>query len=72
MTLPDERIRAMLQARNLLWDLLDPEKTPKVSKDVRTRARAILRHYPTVLDSQMLAAGITDSFVVFEKIRKLD
>lgn len=46
MTLPDERIRAVKQAREFLRDLLDPAKTPKVPKDIRRRAYSCLKHFP--------------------------
>jgi hypothetical protein len=46
MTLPDERYRALKWAEELMKDLLDPTKTPRVPKTVRAQARAVLRHYP--------------------------
>jgi len=46
MTLPDERYRAVKMARELLYDLCDPKKTPGVPKIIRDRARGVLRHYP--------------------------
>jgi hypothetical protein len=36
-----------------LRDLLDPSKTPRVPRDVRQRARALLRHYPSKFDMEM-------------------
>lgn len=50
MTLPDERFRSVIQARNLLQDLLDSKKTPRVPKDIRKRALGVLRHYPSYWD----------------------
>lgn len=55
MTLPDERYRAVLAAEQLLRDLCDPRKTPRVPKVVRGRARAALRHYPSKYDMQCAA-----------------
>lgn len=46
MTLPDERYRSIMQADRLLKDLCDPSKTPRVPKDIRQRALAVLRHWP--------------------------
>jgi hypothetical protein len=46
MTLPNERYRSIENTRNFLQDLLDPKKTPRVPKEVRTRAYWCLRHYP--------------------------
>lgn len=46
MTMPDERLRAVNLAREFLYDLLDPKKTPRVPRDIRGRAKSVLRHYP--------------------------
>ncbi len=46
MTMPDERYRALRWAESFLQDLLDPAKTPRVPRDIRRQARAVLRHYP--------------------------
>jgi len=46
MTLPDERVRAVQNARRFLRDLLIPSKTPKVPLAIRLAARQILKHYP--------------------------
>jgi hypothetical protein len=50
MTLPDERTQAVLYARELLSDLLDPKKTPRVPRVVRRRALSVLRHFPHATD----------------------
>lgn len=46
MTLPFEEKRAITYTREFLYDLLIPSKTPRVSKQIRDRARSLLRHYP--------------------------
>jgi hypothetical protein len=46
MTLPDERYTAVLAAERFMKDLLDPKLTPRIPKELRLRARAVLRHYP--------------------------
>lgn len=46
MTLPEERTRAVLQARFFLQQLCDNERTPGVPESVRREARRLLRHYP--------------------------
>lgn len=46
MTLPDERFRAVRYARQFLYDLMDPKKTPGVPRIIREQARSVLRHYP--------------------------
>jgi hypothetical protein len=60
MTLPDERTRATVNARNFLYDLIDPKKTPRVPKAVRERARRILKHYPWNLHLDIAAAVMPD------------
>ena len=50
MTLPDERYRAVTQARRLLEELCDPKLTPRVAGGIRDRARGALRHFPTDYD----------------------
>lgn len=46
MTLPYERFRAVLFAREFLGDLIDSKKTPRIPREVRKRALSVLRHYP--------------------------
>jgi hypothetical protein len=45
MTLPDEKYRAIIRARDFLRDLLDPKKTPRVPKAIRKEAYYALKHY---------------------------
>ena len=63
MTLPDERYRAVLAAEQFLEDLMDPKKTPRVPREIRQRARSVLRHYPSRYDMDR-AATVADH--VFE------
>lgn len=46
MTLPDERFRSIKYAREFMRNLLDPKKTPRVPKEIRQQASAVLRHFP--------------------------
>lgn len=46
MSLPDEKRRAVTSVRQFLYNLLDPQKTPRVPKAVRQEARRVLKHYP--------------------------
>lgn len=55
MTLPVERKRAVNHAREFLYELMDPSKTPRVPRSVRDRARAVLRHYPSGFDMDHVA-----------------
>jgi hypothetical protein len=51
MTLPNERTRAVLYTRDFLVDLLNNKKVPK---DVRERARHLLKHYPMKVDMSLV------------------
>ena len=55
MTLPDERYRAVLQAEEFLRAISDPSITKRVPKEMRQRARGILRHYPNTWDLDSVA-----------------
>jgi hypothetical protein len=52
MTLPDERVRAVITTRDFLRDLLDPSCTPRVPRAIRKRAGWLLKHYPSSLDME--------------------
>jgi hypothetical protein len=60
MTLPDERYRAIVFAKNLCEDLLDSKKTPRVPKIIRDRARVVLRHFPEEYYLSLLAEASPD------------
>jgi hypothetical protein len=62
MTLPDERYRAVKWAEQLLKDLCDSSKTPRVPKEIRQRASSALRHYPNSWDMQRAAAAAPEVF----------
>jgi hypothetical protein len=62
MTLPDERYRAVKFARNFLYDLMDPKKTPGVPKAVREQARSVLRHYPDDYHMDRAAEHVPECF----------
>jgi len=55
MTLPDERYRALKQAKKLLEELCDPGRTPRVPSLVRDRARGALRHFPSDYEIDKMA-----------------
>lgn len=55
MTVPEERTRAVLQAREFLRDLVDRERTPDVPQAVRDEARRLLRHYPDAMHLRFAA-----------------
>lgn len=55
MTVPIERTNAVVWTGDFLYDLIDPKKTPRVPKDVRERAKRLLRHYPSAYDMEVIA-----------------
>lgn len=62
MTLPDERYRAVKMAEQLLIDLCDSGKTPRVPRIIRQRAMGCLRHYPNDWDMQRAAEASPEVF----------
>lgn len=60
MTLPDERYRAIVWAKQLCQDLMDPKKTPRVPQDIRRRAYNVLRHFPDEYYLSLLAEARPD------------
>jgi hypothetical protein len=62
MTLPDERYRAVVQTRRFLFDICNPEHTPRVPKLIRDTARSLLRHYPNEYDMSKTAQTSPDIF----------
>lgn len=50
MTMPNERTRAISNARAFLRSLLDPKLTPRVPREVRRQAYNVLKHFPTDFD----------------------
>ncbi len=60
MTLPDERYRSILWAKELLQDLCDPKKTPKVPKEIRHRAYSVVKHFPDEYFVSLLAEARPD------------
>ena len=47
MTLPFEKFNSIRLTREFLYKLLDPKKTPKVPKKVRSEVYSCLRHFPS-------------------------
>jgi len=71
MTLPDERYRSVLAAERLIQDLCDPKITPRVPKEIRQRARGVLRHYPSSWDMDRAATAAPDIFETKNPIEPL-
>ncbi len=62
MTIPSERKRSLKYAREFLYDLLDPKKTPKVPLSVRIQARAVLRHFPWDCELERIFKAVPELF----------
>lgn len=62
MTMPDERYRAVFHTQMFLHELCNPEKTPRVPKNVRDTARWLLRHYPSKLDLDIVSRACPEIF----------
>ena len=56
MTVPRERTNAVMSTAQFLLQLTDPKQTPRVPKDVRERARHLLRHYPTQYEMEIISS----------------
>jgi hypothetical protein len=62
MTLPYERRNAVTNTERFLLDLSNPRITKRIPKEIRDRARSLLRHYPTDLYMEMAAEQAPDVF----------
>jgi hypothetical protein len=47
MTIPIEEYHALSNTMRLLYELIDPKKSPDVPKNIRNKAALCLRHFPT-------------------------
>lgn len=66
MTLPIERKHAIKNTERFLLDLSYPRITPRIPKEIRDRARSLLKHYPTDLCMEMAAEQAPDVFGEFK------
>lgn len=62
MTIPSERLRALINARSFLYDLLDPKETPRVPLKIRRQAKACLKHFPRDFDLARMQVGMPELF----------
>jgi len=62
LTLPVERKHSIKNTEQFLLSLCDPKQTPRVPREVRDRARSLLRHYPTDLYMEIAAEKAPDVF----------
>jgi hypothetical protein len=69
MTLPDERFRSIQRTEEFLQDLMNPQKTPRIPKEVREQARWCLRHYPSYYNLKQLERAAPD--IVQERMEEV-
>lgn len=62
MTIPFERTRSILQARELLKQLQDIGESPSIPSWVRQHAKDLLEHYPTFADIEQAHKALPDLF----------
>lgn len=62
MTTPNERTRAVLEAREFFNDLVRSDVMPGVSEEVRRQARWLLRHYPTAPELDLVHKALPGWF----------
>ena len=43
---PEDQTRSLIGVRDFLRRLTDTKETPRIPREVRREARAIMRHYP--------------------------
>lgn len=62
MSLPCEKINAVLKTKDFLINLLNPKETPKVPKIVREMARDLLKHYPWSTDEIIIKSNLRSKY----------
>ncbi len=60
MSIPREQVRAIRRTWRLLFDMLDPQSTPKVPKPIRDRVRATIKHLPSPSEVRWLALQVRE------------
>jgi hypothetical protein len=60
--MPDERYRAVQNARLFLLTLLNPKETPRVPREIRRQARWVLKHFPHDYEMEAVAKKSPDVF----------
>lgn len=62
MTVPLERTRALIGAKEFLEAMLDPKQTPRTPRWMRGRAKALLRHYPGLCEIEQIHTTLPENF----------
>ena len=65
VTVACERFNSVKRAREFLYSLLDPKKTPRVPKEIRLQARSVLKHFPSDFDMEMTRKALPNRWEGF-------
>lgn len=62
MTVPFERTRALIGAKQFLEAMLDPKATPRTPRWMRGKAKSLLMHYPGLSEIERAHKALPDTF----------
>lgn len=71
MTTAEEKVQALINARQFLSDLIDPKKYPKIPKYVRKEAYWRVKHYPADYELNEISDYILDKAGVLPNNKKI-
>ena len=61
---PSQQVSAVVATRDFLLRLIDTKETPRIPREVRREARALLRHYPIAEQLRpVLEKGLNNKFI---------
>ena len=56
--MPEEEYHSLKETYKFLCHLIDPQKTPRLPKSIRTKAKHCLKNYPTRRTLEELQVGV--------------
>jgi hypothetical protein len=56
--IPIEEYYSLKETYSFLYELIDPQKTPRLPKEIRDKARKCIRNYPVERDLNLLYEGV--------------
>jgi len=62
VTVPFQRTRALIKAKQFLETMMDPKQTPRTPRWMRFKAKEILRHYPALTELELAHKAVPDTF----------
>lgn len=62
MTIPFERTRALISAKEFLEAMMDPKQTPRTPRWMRGKAKALLRHYPGLCEIELAHKALPEVY----------